>query len=227
MNRLLQYLTMAAVAVGLTAAVHAVPTLTINDGANPVVTVTDGSVVVGAVDANPAVGAVTWVGSVGVWTINVDTGVTMPAIGGPWNPALDLHFLDVSSVPATLTLTFSEGGFMQPGVAAAWIGGTTQGTVLYQTFWTGGGPLTTLGAYGPALPPGTPFDYSGSQAGGTVGPGPYSLTQVITITHTAVGNLTTSGDAFLRVPDNGTSIALLGAGITLLALFSRVRRHFV
>lgn len=218
MNNVLKFAAIGATALGFFGSAYAVPSLRISDGVNPIVTVTDGA----GTDANGAAGAVTWIGSVGVWTLNVDTGVTKPFTGSASAPYMDLNFIDISSAAGTLTLMFSETGFTQLGSASALIGGTTSGTVTYQTYWSASNTtfaldnlLTSQGPFGPGA-------YSGSQFAGLVGGQPYSLTQVITITHTTAG--TTSGDAELRVPDSGSTLALLGAALAGLGLISRRRK---
>ena len=89
--------------------VQAIPTLILYDvGSGTGISITDG---LAGFDVNPFAGAITWVGSLGVWTFNVSTGVTMPFIGSPVAPVLDLQSLDFSSGPGTLWIWFSETGF--------------------------------------------------------------------------------------------------------------------
>jgi hypothetical protein len=224
MKRFLRYTIAALAAVALTLRAHALPKLMISDGVNAAVTVEDNSLA----DANAALGVVTWVGTVGAWTINVDTGLTKPVQGSAANPYLDLSFIDGSAAAGTLTLAFSDTDFGPGfGTAVAQIGGTATGTVAYATYWDPANVqfalthlLTSQGPFGPG-------PYSGDVVGGTVSSptGPYSLTQVITIAHRGAG--VSSGNADLRVADSGMSVTLLGAGIIALALFGRVRGRLV
>lgn len=94
----MQLRSMAVVAVAVlalaAAPVRATPlTLTLTDGSNTV-TVQDGAMG----DSNGTNGAVTWNGSLGVWIVNVTTGVGYPVLGSPSWPILDLN--TVSTYPA-------------------------------------------------------------------------------------------------------------------------------
>jgi hypothetical protein len=222
MKTLLKYLALAATIAGATQVVQAVPQLKIFDGINTII-ITDN----GGGDGSSALGRIVFDGTIGNWTLNTHVGTTFPAIGTLSNPQMDLSFNATSNgAGGTLTISFSADGFGPTnGTALAQIGGTAQGTVGYQTF---GGTnntlfdtshqLTTQGPFGPGA-------FSGTVAGGAVANvGPYSLTQQVTITHT--GAAITTGDAFLTVPDSGTSILLLGAGLTGLAMLARARRFF-
>jgi len=188
---------------------NAVPTLTISDGVNPTVIVADGSTTAGAVDQNSLGGAVTWIGSIGVWFLNVDTGITKPQIGSATQPMMDLNFVDASSggPGATLTLTWTDSGFTVPAGAAsigAAIGGITMGTVTYQTL-VNGSVITSQ-----SFTPGSVLTFGGSTQGNLIN-GLSSgdiVTQIITIQHAAPG--TSSGDSSLSVPDGGVTAMLLG-----------------
>lgn len=218
MKNITNYLALGAIALGLSGVAQAVPTLKISDGVLPEITIGDGA----GGDSNGAAGVVTWIGSVGVWTVNVDTGITKPAFGSADNPFMDLAFVDISSAAGTLTLKFSETGFTKLGTASSLIGGTTSGTVSYSTYWSATNTLFAMdnllsssGSLGGGA-------YSNAAFTGNILSGPYSLTQVITITHTGAGS--SSGDAELRVPDSGSTIALLGAALATLGLISRRRK---
>lgn len=80
-------------------------TLKLDDGTNSV-TVQDG----GAGDSNSTNGAVTWIRSLGVWTVNVSTGIGYPLFGSPSWPYLDLNSVNTSTAPGTLTITLTQGG---------------------------------------------------------------------------------------------------------------------
>lgn len=185
------------------------------------ITVADG----GANDVNGAAGAVTYVGAVGAnWTINVDTGITKPAFGAADAPYMDLAFQNLSAGAGTITLMFSETSFTLLGSALANIGGTTPSgaTVSYKSYWSASNSLFALDNLLTDLSFNGPGAFSGTQANGIVTGAPYSLTQVITITHAGAGNST--GDAELRVPDSGSTLALLGAALAAMGLISRRRK---
>lgn len=214
-------------AIGATSALigsaYATPTLTISDGVNTV-SVTDNS----AGDANSAAGQVTWIGGLDNWTLNVDTGTTYPAIGTLVFPALDLSFNAVSNgVGGTLWISFSESGFgPSSGVTNVATGGTVMGagSVTFNTYGGNSNALfdTTnwLSSVGPFAGPA----FSDSILGGTINSaGPYSLTEVIKITSAGASAIT--GDASLSVPDAGTTVMLLGAGLMALGLVGSRRKR--
>ncbi len=208
---------------------HAIPTLRLTDPAGPtVVVVADGQVVV-PIDSNPIPGAVTYIGAVGAnWTLNVTTGVTKPFQGGPVVPHPDLNSVNATSAGAgTLIIEFSEtfyGPLPAGYVFKAGIGGTTPGNVVYDAWADPGNGLfvqttllTSQGPFGPGAFSGTAF------SGAIPGLFPYSITQVVTITHTGPG--LTSFDAELQaVPEPGT-LMLLGSGLAGLGYLMQRRRR--
>jgi len=201
-----------AVVVAIPPAAHAVPTLSLWDGfAAPVIVVDQGFN-----DANLSVGAVTYVGAVGAtWWLNVTTGITAPFIGGPADAAMDLNSVNVNSIGlGSLTIMFSEVGFTLPvpnDQATMSIGGTTQGSIKYDTYFDNGnglfaltGLIGTLGPYGPVA-------FSGSLGSNILTNNPFSLTQVVTINHAKAA--ATSFNASLDVVPLPGSVLLLGSGL--------------
>jgi hypothetical protein len=196
---------------------YAVPTLQLSDGVTTI-TIADGSVIPGAVDSNPLVGVVTYIGGIGAgtWTVNVTTGITKPAIGDPVQAKMDLNSIDVSSLGAgSLNIQFSETNFgPSTGRYLAEIGGTIANlpgsSLTYDTYYDFPGnalfamttPITSQGAFIPGA-----FSGSTSTAVGGI-PAPHSLTQDVTIVHT--GNGTTSFNASLSVPEPSSAFLLLG-----------------
>ena len=89
--------------------------LTLNDGVNPIVSIADQ----GAGDSNPFVGAVTWIGSLGVWNVNVATGFSESPI-----PHMDLNSFENSTAAGNLTITFTDTGYIAGNFANMAIGGT-------------------------------------------------------------------------------------------------------
>ena len=177
----------------------AVASITLFDGTNTI-TVTDG----GVNDASSMLGVVVFNGTIGIWDINVSTGLSKPILGSANQPEMDLNSINHSTGAGTLRITFTDTGFTLPGgTVTAAIGGTQNGglaTIQYQTFQNAN-LLTSIGTVS-----GTP--YASSAYGFLNGQfeGSYSLSQVVTITHTATG--TTSFDASLSVPDGGASAAI-------------------
>jgi protein with PEP-CTERM/exosortase system signal len=203
MKNSMKLLTLIGAIGALTLSANATPTLTFNDGVDPAVTVTDN----GVGDLNPIVGAVTWSGSLGNWLINVTTGVTKPALGSAANPEMDLSSVNASSLGGgTLTITFSESGFIPSGVANAAIGGTlSHGGTLSASAWVNASQVIVqnFANGGSADAP-----FAGSANGAfAVGAG-YTLSEQVVLNHRSAG--ITSLDYHLSVPDGGLTAGLLG-----------------
>lgn len=212
-NKWIKLVGAAAMAVGTCATVQAVPTLTLSDGiAADTKVITDN----GAGDANPMNGVVTFVGSIGVWNINVDTGSTIS--GNP--PDLDLAFLAHSTGAGTLTITYTDDVGPASGILVDAFGGTTTGSVSDKVRI---GEITLLslptrGSYsGPAFSATGTAVLPGSAANGL-----FPLSISVTITDT--GSDVTSGDKHVYLtPDGGTTLTLLGMALSGCAI---VRRKF-
>ena len=214
MNKYLKFSLIAAAALALAGRVSAVPTLMISDGTTTY-TIADGAVG----DANGSTDAVTFIGTVGVWTVNVTTGIVS---GTNQLPTLDLNSVDMSSGAGTLYIYFSADGFgPSSGGVTASVGGTTSGTTSFKTAYSAsdllfrGSLLTGQTFTGPA--------FSGTAGSAIAVEGLYSLTELAVITHTGSG--TTSFDMTVSVPDSGTTVMLLGAALTALGLFARSRKQ--
>lgn len=178
-----------------------------------------------AADRNPTTGAVMHIGPVGTFAVTVSTGFTKPVLGTPELPWMDLNSIAVSHSPGTLVIEFTETGFTNSAVPAflMQIGGSTGGTVAYATYLGLGNELfqkdvllaSTGELNGPA------FSQSLSSS---VGPddSPYSLTQVVEITHGS-GTKSTAFNASLQaVPEPGTfGLALMGLGAGAFVFWMR------
>lgn len=195
--------------------------LRVDTGSAPIdVTVNDN----GGGDSNGSTGAIVWTGVVGNFNLNVTTGITFPQMGSPSQPFMDLNSVNQSTgAGGTLVISLSQQGFTTiPNEAFnASIGGTkgAGGSVTYQTFWDSSNTLfaqTNLLTNSGAIT-NSPFANARTGLGG--GAGPFSLTQVITITHTAGARLT-SFDAELSVPEPA-SVLLLGLALLGLGMWSR------
>jgi hypothetical protein len=199
---------------------YAVPTLQLTDGVTTV-TIEDMS----GSDFNPTVGAVTFIGSVGNFSLNGTTGISKPVLGSATLPSLDLSSVEVSgpSGGGTLTIRFSDDFFGPTlGGVTASIGGTTPigGTVLYSTFADASNVpfgtstlLTTQGPFGGPAFSGTTFANLGLLS--------FSLTQEVVISHSSPGLVTSFNAELKAVPDGGSTVAFLGAVLVGLESFRR------
>jgi len=183
----------------------------------------------GAGDVNLAVGAATFVGSVGNFVINVTTGLSKPILGSATLPDIDLSSVDVTSTAGgTLTLEVTDTDFIGNGGLADFvsaIGGTqgAGGSLSYKTF---ADCSNTAFGTGIALQSQS-FSGGGAFSGSTTSPtalcsGDYSLTELVSLALPGGFN-TTSFDANLAVPEPAT-LALFGAGLLAIPLFSRRKR---
>ena len=216
---------------------HAVPTLRLTDGVTTV-TIPDMS----SDDVNPTEGAVTFVGSVG--SFSVTSVRTFKTTSRKLDAAfLFLNSVDVFSPPLAgpLTISLSEDSFGPAAVVAiAHIDGFTSGTVLFSTYADTSNALfgtSTLltqpqSFSGPGFST-RPFDMT-SPVDGKIAANlrllsPFSLTQEVVIDHGASPNglLVTSFNAHITtLPDRGSTIALLGAVLVGFFGWESLRRKF-
>ena len=185
-----------------------------------------------ASDANPDVGKVAWIGNFNGWTGQIESATTYPVLGSLTQPILDLSYGFHGN--GTLYVAFSANGFGPTlGGTLASIGNnslSSSTSVTYSTYEGSGDNPNFLLNEGILLSQLTISGANGTSISGLSinAQGPFSLTQVVEIqiqeTDSRLRN--TTGDASLTtVPDSGTTLMLLGAGLAGLGLVNRLRRR--
>lgn len=218
----------SVVAFAFSGRASAVETLTLSDGLGDSVTIYDNNSsaesTTGAVtnfgsggDSNPVAGAITWLGSIGVWEISVTTGNSYPALGTASSPQMNLSSQDTSTAAGSLTITFTDTGYtLAPGGVTAVLSVNSSGgsvdfkTMQNSTVITNSGALT-----------GAPIgmtDYGALASNVT----PYSLTEQVVITNS--GAAFSDIGAKMSVPDGGMTVALLGLSLVGIAGAKTLRR---
>lgn len=190
----------------------AIPTLYLTDNMGATfTTIVDN----GIGDINSTLGAVTFSGAVGNWSVNVTTGLTKPALGSAAAPILDLNSIDVSSAAGgNLRIYFTESGFDAfSGFLESSVGGVTAGTVSFRT---------SVGTSVSQLGPFTGGAFSGSSIVGASFAPASSIWAYASIIHQSAGASSFNYE-IKGVPEPGT-LLLLGSGLAGLGIFSRRRK---
>ena len=218
-------LKMLAVALGtvvVTSSALAVPTLTIWD-ANVTTTVAAVSGI--ASYLNTAFD--------GQWSVVISTGETKPALGSALNPAMDLNVQATSlgaAAPANnLHVSWSDNAFgpfnadIQAQLSGHVVSGTGA-TVQYDTYYSAANGLSTGGALAGSVYTTSGLlaapTYANAQNGVNINNSAFGLTELLTITSAPGGSY--SLDASLQgIPDGGTTVMLLGAALSGLAILRR------
>ncbi len=180
-------------------------------------------------DSNPAVGAITYIGAVGpVWWLNVTTGLSKPAIGTPTQPEIDVGSENASNAAGTLTIKLTDTDFLPVGAGTALvsgIGGTTDGTVTVtqildrtNTEFAAGSTDFSAVTVGPLVGVGAAGEFSGNGSVAAPASVPFSLTEVITIVHTAAGDTSFDSESVVVPVPGAILLGFLGLGAAGLKL---------
>lgn len=187
---------------------HAALQMRITSTAGGTVTIDDNM----AGDSNGAIGAITFIGGVSGYTLQVNTGVTKPIIGSAANPEMDLNYVVTKTTAGaeTLTIEFSDQGFTTSPTALSIIysatsNGATQtglaGTGLNDALYNTSDASTTIGPFA------APGGFGTSVLGVPLDPAiPYSLSLVVTVAST--GPSQSSGDLQLTGVPEPASLAV-------------------
>lgn len=173
-------------------------------------------------------GALFFNGSIGVFFINVTTGITKPTLGTASNPQMRMSSTLLNSAPGTITLSLTETNFTGDGSLMNFItslGGVTDGTVTLVAYVdasnTAFGTGTQIGSLSSSG--GTYGSFSGFDVSTLGITGPYSITLVATVTMNGAYQ-STSFDSTIKVPEPSSAL-LFGVGLVGLGVMRRKRRR--
>lgn len=222
MNRF-RILAVGAMLCGIVSPTFAAVQLRLDDGTTTI-TISDN----GAGDSNPLLGAITFIGSIGTFIINVSTGVGSAVLG----PAsMDLNSINtVNAAGGTLTIDFTETNVSPtfPGFQLDFGGTISSGGSVTARAWfdatnTAFGTASLIGMLGPFTTP----SFSQTLIGPGPGSAPYSLTQRLVISFPAGGGPRSFSGNFALTPiPEPASVVLFGAVllVTTAVLRRRVSR---
>jgi len=204
--------TLALSLAGWAGSAQAGPTLDISGAIT--ITIVDNS----PQDMNPLPGAILFTGTGGAFVVNVDTGLSKPALPTPNMMDLNAVLVTLSTSVTDITFKLGDIGFGSLSGGANLVqnfGGTLTAppgsTITFNGYEDNGNTL--FGTGGPHVGPATfgPGPFGNQQITGLLGTSPFSLTETVTIHLTGPG--TVSFDTELRIVPEPATLTLLGLGV--------------
>jgi hypothetical protein len=196
----------------------------------------DGSAAGHAKDLNSAAGVITFIGGIGGFTIQVNTGESKPVLGSAAAPQMDLNY-DVTKTglgAETLTIQISDTDFTTSPLPMVMTWGGTNGAGTNSTMFAGTGLNNALYNISDASGSLGPFGSGAfSGTGGFTIPNnsgnKYSLTDGVTINAVAYQGSSNvySGDANINGAPAPAGIVLLLTGMPVLGVGAWLRRRRV
>ena len=194
-------------ALGFCTSAKAAATVTISDGINPLIVVSDN----GAGDVMSSLGAVYVRTNVGVWYLSISSAITKPLFGSSTQPVMDLLVQANSSAGGSLTFTFSDSNFgpLPPGsqlTAKAdghLVDGGAPATLTYDVYGDSGNVLGATTSHITTIGP-TVMPLYSIATGSVSLSNPFSLTQIIQFSTAGATGFSADGSFSVQpVPEPG------------------------